>query len=211
MAIGRVPGATGIQPSIFTTTGDLLYASAASSPARLGIGSTDQVLKVSGGIPAWGAAAGGMTLLSTTTLSGTTTSITGISGSYNNLQIIIKGADKAGAIRPNGSSALAQYIQNYMTTTTIAQSGVNNNEWRLNAGDGVSSSNTGMLALYIYDYANTTAWKAMTLFGGFTGTSHNTTLQQIGHQKTTSAITSIDIVSDGGSFGAGTVLIYGVK
>ena len=36
-----------------TTTGDVIYASAAHTPARLGIGSSAQVLTVSGGIPAW--------------------------------------------------------------------------------------------------------------------------------------------------------------
>ena len=45
-----------ISSGLVTTTGDIIYASAANTPARLGIGSTDQVLKVSGGIPAWGAA-----------------------------------------------------------------------------------------------------------------------------------------------------------
>lgn len=45
-----------IRNTLTTTTGDIIYASAANTPARLGIGSTDQVLKVSGGIPAWGAA-----------------------------------------------------------------------------------------------------------------------------------------------------------
>ena len=47
-----------INNTLTTTTGDIIYASAANTPARLGIGSTDQVLKVSGGIPAWGAAPG---------------------------------------------------------------------------------------------------------------------------------------------------------
>lgn len=45
--------------STLTTTGDLLYASAANTLARLGIGSTGQVLTVSGGVPTWAAAAGG--------------------------------------------------------------------------------------------------------------------------------------------------------
>jgi hypothetical protein len=39
--------------STLTTTGDIYYASAANTPARLGIGSTDQVLKVTAGVPAW--------------------------------------------------------------------------------------------------------------------------------------------------------------
>jgi len=36
-----------------TTTGDTIYSSSGSTPARLGIGSTGQVLAVSGGVPAW--------------------------------------------------------------------------------------------------------------------------------------------------------------
>lgn len=45
-----------INNTLTTTTGDIIYASAANTPARLAIGSTDQVLKVSGGVPVWGAA-----------------------------------------------------------------------------------------------------------------------------------------------------------
>lgn len=42
-----------IQNALLTTTGDTIYASSASTPARLGIGSTGQVLTVSGGVPVW--------------------------------------------------------------------------------------------------------------------------------------------------------------
>jgi hypothetical protein len=38
---------------LLTTTGDTYYASAASTPARLGIGSTGQLLTVAGGVPTW--------------------------------------------------------------------------------------------------------------------------------------------------------------
>jgi hypothetical protein len=44
-----------------TTTGDMVYSSSGSTPARLGIGSTGQVLTVAGGIPSWAAASGGGT------------------------------------------------------------------------------------------------------------------------------------------------------
>jgi len=40
-----------------TTTGDTIYSSSGSTPARLGIGSTGQVLTVSGGVPVWSTAA----------------------------------------------------------------------------------------------------------------------------------------------------------
>lgn len=41
-----------------TTTGDTIYSSSGSTPARLGIGSTGQVLTVSGGVPTWATATG---------------------------------------------------------------------------------------------------------------------------------------------------------
>jgi hypothetical protein len=46
-----------------TTTGDTIYSSSGSTPARLGIGSTGQVLTVSGGVPTWASPAGGGKLL----------------------------------------------------------------------------------------------------------------------------------------------------
>lgn len=59
-------GVTGALPSAnggtgFTTysTGDIIYASGANTLSKLPVGSTDQVLKVTGGVPVWGTAAGG--------------------------------------------------------------------------------------------------------------------------------------------------------
>lgn len=51
LLIGRIP------KTLLTTTGDIIYASGVSTPARLGVGSTGQVLTVAGGLPVWGAAA----------------------------------------------------------------------------------------------------------------------------------------------------------
>jgi hypothetical protein len=42
-----------------TTTGDTIYSSSGSTPARLGIGSTGQVLTVAGGVPTWATPAAG--------------------------------------------------------------------------------------------------------------------------------------------------------
>lgn len=44
MAIGRVPGVTGIQPSIVDAKGDLIVATAADSVSRLAVGANDTVL-----------------------------------------------------------------------------------------------------------------------------------------------------------------------
>lgn len=48
-----------VAKTLTTTTGDMIYASSANTPARLPIGSSSQVLKVVGGIPTWAAAAAG--------------------------------------------------------------------------------------------------------------------------------------------------------
>jgi hypothetical protein len=46
-----------------TTTGDTIYSSSGSTPARLGIGTTGQVLTVAGGVPSWATPAGGATFV----------------------------------------------------------------------------------------------------------------------------------------------------
>jgi hypothetical protein len=57
--------------STLTTTGDIYYASAANTPARLAIGSTSDVLTVVAGVPGWAAPAGGsgFTLIQRSTFS----------------------------------------------------------------------------------------------------------------------------------------------
>lgn len=66
-SVGAVYGGTG-QSSY--TTGDILYASAANTLSKLTIGSAGQVLKISGGVPAWGTdltSSGAAGIFSTTT------------------------------------------------------------------------------------------------------------------------------------------------
>jgi hypothetical protein len=56
-----------------TTTGDTIYSSSGSTPARLGIGSTGQVLTVAGGVPTWATPAGGGKVLQVVNANTTTT------------------------------------------------------------------------------------------------------------------------------------------
>ena len=58
-----------------TTTGDTIYSSSGSTPARLGIGTSGQVLSVSAGVPAWTTPASGgkvLQVVSTSTITNTT-------------------------------------------------------------------------------------------------------------------------------------------
>ena len=67
--------------STLTTTGDIYYASGANTPARLGIGSTGNVLTVASGVPSWVAPAGGGKVLQVVGVQ-TTTGTTISSGTY---------------------------------------------------------------------------------------------------------------------------------
>ena len=75
-----------------TTTGDTIYSSSGSTPARLGIGSTGQVLTVAGGVPSWSTPAGGsgLTLITTQGFSGSSSqSISDcFSSTYTNYRIM---------------------------------------------------------------------------------------------------------------------------
>lgn len=79
---------TYIAKTLTTTTGDIIYASAANTPARLGIGSTSQVLTVSGGVPTWTTLATGKVLQvvqatysTATTIASTTLTDSGLTAS----------------------------------------------------------------------------------------------------------------------------------
>ena len=105
-----------IPKTLTTTTGDIIYASAANTPARLGIGTASQVLSVSGGVPAWTTpAGGGMTLIATATPSGASSvSFTSIPGTYKHLVLIVAEAyqnsiNESWSLRFNNDSSNYQW------------------------------------------------------------------------------------------------------
>lgn len=75
-----------------TTTGDTIYSSSGSTPARLGIGTTGQVLTVAGGLPSWAtpaAGGGGKVLQVVTATTSTEKSIASTSFTDTNLTVTI--------------------------------------------------------------------------------------------------------------------------
>jgi hypothetical protein len=93
-----VSDATGMTNPM-TTTGDVIYSSSGSTPARLGIGTAGQVLKVNSGAtaPEWGAAASGaLTLVKARTafsnVANTGTTFDSVfTSSYKNYLVVIDG------------------------------------------------------------------------------------------------------------------------
>ena len=108
-----------IQNTIVDAKGDLIGATAADTPARLAVGTNGQVLTADSTAAtglAWAtSASGGMTLLSTTTLSGSTTTVSITPTGYTYLYFSInKMGFNSGTpliIRLNGATA-AQYCYN---------------------------------------------------------------------------------------------------
>jgi len=192
-----------------TTAGDVDYYTSSTAKARLGIGTSGQVLSVSGGVPAWATvSASSLTLLSTTTLSGASTTISGISGSYQDLQVIVYGVNCSAngnlRIAPNGSTTI--------TTMTRAQTGQTLDDYMYICGTGMRISvpdNTASIT--IYNYAG--AFEKPFDFAGYGYQASNAQVATggTGGIRTTSAITSLVVSIPSGTMSAGTVLIYGVK
>jgi hypothetical protein len=199
-----------------TTLGDIEYrSSTANTNTRLGIGTTGQVLTVAAGVPSWAtSASGGMTLLSTTTLSGATTTISSINGTYISLIGFIFGANISVAdypmLKPNGASSTNN------STLSRVTLGEQPDDWLLTSADtSMTASNTNnVFSFRIDNYANATNYKAIHWFGTFArgGTGNNAAVNGSGGFKSSSAITSLDISClNGATYSAGTVLLYGVK
>jgi hypothetical protein len=200
-----------------TTLGDLAYrSSTANVKTRLALGTAGQVLAVNSGAtaPEWiTSSSGGMTLLSTTTLSGATVTISGISGSYNTLTGIVYGvtnatADNVFRCAPNGSTTISTSIRN--SSSSVITSTADN--YMLFSGldiERASSANSWVFT--IYNYANTASRKPFSISGVYPNTSVARGYFASGDINTTSAITSLVFSNSGGNLSTGTVLLYGVK
>lgn len=198
-----------------TTLGDIEYrSSTANTNTRLPIGTTGQILTVSGGVPTWAAPAGsgGMTLLSTTTLSGTFTDISITNNSYVQLHVQIFGTTNNTAngylqIYPNATGGLGN--------TIIAKraGGTNSldNTVEIGVPDAVTRTDANNAwVLEIDNFASTTSYKPIRLYGSYN--SAGVLMQSAGTWSNNSAITSLRVQSAaGGTWAGGTVKIYGVK
>ena len=208
-----------------TTLGDIEYrSSTANTNTRLGIGASGQLLAVSGGVPAWTTVStGGMTLLSTTSLTGASTTISSISAAYNGIEIHIYGVTNATAsgqfrIAMNGSTGITTtklecIDQNGSTAGALAEQ---DTYLLFNQSSGVPSllrtSAENYWVIQIPNYSQTTYEKVFQLNGMATTTaSLKYSVSGFGRINDTAAISSLVFSNSGGNLSTGTVLIYGVK
>jgi len=204
-----------LQPG--TTLGDLAYSSAtANTNTRLGIGTSGQVLAVSGGVPAWTtpAAAGSMTLLSTTTLSAATTTVSSISQSYKHLYIEVLGIDVT-AFNPtinyltNSGGLYFSGFQSTGGTPSLYQtSGMTVG----NAQNYGGAMPVNKAAIWVYDYTDATNRK-VGLFDHYWVNEGGSPIYIFGQIVTShsGAMTSFSMTVSTGSYDAGTIKVYGVN
>jgi hypothetical protein len=210
--------ATTADQTPLTTKGDLFTFDTAD--ARLGVGANGTVLTANSSEATgleWAAPAGGggMTLLSTTTLSGATVTISGIDQTYTQLFMTIEGvtnasADGAFRINPNGADTVQQITinGNNNTVTTASDYG-----GKITTVASLSRANVGNgLSCLITNYASTSGRKAFLFYGGFINTASAFGMVNAGgYINTTGALTSLVFSNAGGNLSAGTVYLYGVK
>ena len=203
--------------------GDLLVGTAADTLAPLTVGANGTTL-VADSAEATGLkwatpSTGGMTLLSTTTLSGASTTISSISGSYTNLQIFIYGmTNNTGqgqfkltfnALGNNNNYTIVQFTNNATLATQINQ---NDAIYFTYASDNISRNlSQNFFSLTLNNYASATAYKSYSINGYYVGNNWNQGVNGGGGLNTTSAVNQIVLSNSGGTFSAGTCLIYGVK
>jgi hypothetical protein len=206
-----------------TTKGDLFTFTTVD--ARLGIGTNDQVLtadstQATGMKWATPAASGSMTLLSTTTFSGTSVNLTSISGSYKHLYLQWYGLTNSTAdgyldlrLNNNSGSVYNCYRAGTNNTTTYAQGNTSDTYLRTGAAnlDRTSANNAGNM--YIYNYASASNYKVVEVQFGYRAPSTTNSIQ------TTTCLflsnTAVDQVNffldNSAAFSAGTVQLYGVN
>jgi hypothetical protein len=212
--------------STLTTTGDIYYASAANTPARLGIGSTGNVLTVASGIPSWAAPASGMTLVQRSTftnVAGTGTTFDGVfTSTYKSYQVMIErigvpvaaSAEIRMVMRDAGADATTSYNgnTNFGSHNSNTVSGSNTAEssfFMLLPGAGGADDNE-MSAGTLFFYKVATGSSVQAIWTGLAFATYNNKNHFIGAKMTVGRnANGFRLYSTGGNI-TGTIAIYGL-
>jgi hypothetical protein len=198
-----------------TTTGDTIYSSSGSTPARLGIGSTGQVLTVASGLPSWAtpAASGGTTLISEQVFSGSSGyQFASIPGTYKNLILTWDGLNESaistdfGLRFNNVSTTIYKEQYQYQETGSASALGTTAGTTAGYACFGVHVTNTAadkmaLGQIIIYDYASSTKNKYYQMqYSYYSNNNARVNFWSVlGYFESTTAITTLDIVRGSGS------------
>ena len=160
-------------------------------------------------------ASGGITLLTTTPLTGTSVTVGSIDQTYTNLLIIITGmsssSDYAPQFQYNGVTS--GYFGIGALDASTANTRISGGTY-LDAAfaDIWEGSNPNSIVTYSIPNYTATGYHTVTYQGAYL--TNLATMRQFtasGGNTNTSAVTSITLKPDAGSFNAGSIKIYGVK
>ena len=209
-----------VNNTLTSTTGDMIYASAANTPARLAIGSTDQVLKVTGGVPAWATpaagGAGNMVQIATGTLSGASVQITGLS-SYTDILFLITGATNNTAngefiVRINSTSTDHSTFGSFWNGSSFTNGTNFSGDTNFYLAHTVNPSRTSALNVYTFKLTNCKN-------AGFTDIDIVSSYRNAdivpgaffakGVYTKSEAVSTVDLKNNGGTWSAGTYTVWG--
>jgi len=208
-----------------TTKGDLFTFSTVD--ARLGVGANGTTL-VADSAEATGlkwaapAAGGSLTLLSTTTISGTSTTVSSISQSYKHLYIMIYGVlqpsssayrwetNISGSVYTRNQLFAVNSITQYALAAAVGSAGDGYND---GAQNPKTTGGNNLLTITIENYANTNIRKLFYSHFGYEGTSNDGRYVDMNGVIASNTAISSFIFSNmaSGSMTGGTIEIYGVN
>lgn len=207
-----------IPKSLVDAAGDLIYATAADTVTRLGIGTAGQVLKVNSGAtaPEWGAAASSaLTLVKTQTIGTSVTSVTvndAFSTTYDNYLITVTGgsasSDSADIVIKFGA-AVSNYkwVGIYMRpTSSTVNSFATNSASNMTVGGGSSNGFASFITVINPYLTKRTGVIALT------GTTHSDMYFQDykGFLDDATSYTSF-IISSSSNLTGGEIRVYGYQ
>ena len=211
--------------------GDLVVGSATNDAAVLGVGSNDQVLtadsSTSTGLK-WATAAsgGGLTLLSTTSLSGSSVTVSSISQSYKHLQIIIRDVYVSTSddefFRLNSDTGNNYNYRNINTVVTSGSGGSGSLSCSayedfskmpvMGSKDDSAVNRRAYAVIDIFRYTESEPKMTVSTSYYSAGGTPNRSMQLVnGIYNSNTAISSFTYFPDTGTFSAGTIYIYGVS
>jgi hypothetical protein len=209
-----------IAKTIVDAKGDVIAATAADTVSRLAVGANDTVLTADSSTATglkWAApASGGMTLISTTTLTGSSITLSSIPSGYNGLELrilnFLPATDSVECrmrINSDSNTRYAWGVSAQAANETFVQF-----DYIVISRTNDNSVANGLNIIQIPDYTSTTRFKTGTMRGvnnnATTPTNFNAQSNVFFYNQL-AAITSLDIFTEAGNFTSGTVLLYGVK
>lgn len=211
-----------VNNTIVDAKGDLIVGSAADTFTRLAVGSANQVLTVdsatTSGLKWASPSSGGMTLLASGSLANSGIDLQSISGSYEQLRLVISDIDMSTSdenfIRLNNDSNGNYYgYRTIASNASSTQNSANGATYFKIDNNYMSTTNNGaVLIADLPNYAKTTGYKLITIRTAYVSSgSANETVTYFGWWKNENAVTRITFASQGNFFDGGTYELWGMK